>query len=244
MIPPREVNPVAWVAWVTVERDSSEGAPVQAGGGSPDTGRLFRSLHAQGISSRDAIPALDLDEVVTLRSVSLRPVDPYVETAAASAPDTEPFAALFREDGPPEVAPPDANLDTTYVERTDPGGFRAPVAVAIVIIATVLMGFADTIVTGSIGLITGLSLVAVSAYAAIGIRLTDAFWAVVAPPIAIFLAVISAGQWSLAPGGGFIVRQGVLIPFTLGRNAPWIIGAVVVSGAIVLIRRRRALRAD
>ncbi len=226
-----------------MESDSGEGAPARAGDEYLETGRLFRSLHAQGMSSRDAIPALDLDEVVTLRSVSLRPVDPFEESTARIAPLPEPFVELFRDDPLPVSRPHDTNPGTVYSAHTDQGGFRAPVAVAIVIIATVLMGFADTIVTGSIGFITGLTLIAVSAYAAIGIRLADAFWAVVAPPIAIFLTVISAGQLSLAPGGGFLVRQGVLIPFTLGRNAMWIIAAVVISGAIVLIRRRRALRA-
>lgn len=219
-----------------MERDIEGGTPGYAGDGDQDTGRLFRSLHAHGSSSRDAIPALDLDEVVTLRSVSLRPAVGYPIV------EPEPFVEHFREDPPPADERVDTAPGRVYSTNQDRGGIRAPVGVAIVIIATVLMGFADTIVTGSIGIITGLTLVAVSAYVALGIRLTDAFWAIVAPPIAIFFTVITAGQLSLAPGGGFIVRQGVLIPFTLGRNALWIIGAVVVSLAIVAIRRRRAPR--
>jgi len=225
---------------VETENDALEPSPP----GEENTGRLFRSLHAQGVTSRNAIPALDLDEVVTLRSVSLRPVDAQVDaTAALPTPLPEPFVELFRDDPPPPAVTTEAEAEDTpgrlYGADTDQGGFSALIGVTIVVIATVLMGFADIIVTGAIGVITGIALVAVSAYVAVGIRLRDAFWAIVAPPIAIFLTVITAGQWSLGPGGSFLLRQGVLIPFTLGRNALWIIGAVVVTGVIVLIRRRR-----
>jgi len=227
---------------VEIENDAREQSPQ----GDENSGRLFRSLHAQGVSSRQAIPALNLDEVVTLRSVSLRPIDPGVEsTATLSTPMPEPFVALFREDPPPPPAtPPREGAGRVYRAEADRGGFTAVVGVTIVVIATVLMGFADIIVTGFIGVITGVALVAVSAYVAVGIRLRDAFWAIVAPPIAIFLTVITAGQWSLAPGGGFLLRQGVLIPFTLGRNAFWIIGSVALVAVILAVRRRRNRRAD
>jgi hypothetical protein len=227
---------------VETENDALEPSPP----GEENTGRLFRSLHAQGGASRNAIPALDLDEVVTLRSVSLRPTDARIDaTAALPTPLPEPFVELFRDEPPPPAVTTKTETEAEdtpgriYGADTDQGGFSAPIGVAIVVIATVLMGFADIIVTGAIGVITGIALVAVSAYVAMGIRLRDAFWAIVAPPIAIFLTVITAGQWSLGPGGSFFLRQGVLIPFTLGRNALWIIGAVVITVAIVLIRRRR-----
>lgn len=248
------------------------------------TGRLFRSLHAQGDLAGDAIIALDLEDAIRLRSVHLvdhapdalsnpdSPVgleprtdadpDPEVDVALAVVSDVSvdpDFAHLFADEprhpehldtpaaggvatGAPDsttdarrsrVAGRDANLELT-------SGIPAWVAVSMVAGVTVLIGIADVIVTGQIGWLTGIALLLVSIYAASSVRPQDGYWAIVTPPLAFLLTTITVGQATVT-GGGFWVRQGLLIPFTLGRAALWIVAATSAAALIVVVRRRRAL---
>jgi hypothetical protein len=107
------------------------------------------------------------------------------------------------------------------------------------------MGFADALVVGrtQLGWLTGISLLAASAYGALVVRREDAYVAVVAPPLAFFLATITAGQLTLPPTGDLLVREAIMIVTTLGANAVWIFGSTLVALAIVLVRRRRSAQA-
>lgn len=240
------------------------------------TGRLFRSLHADGASAADAIVALNLDDVVRLRTVSLsqsggagpepaldpdfahlfaegtKPMgghDPVVvEPVEADASIASEFAAAFPDDFADESA--DVSVDESATPFDAEGlfgaegltaGIPAWTAIAMIVGVTVFIGFADVFVTGQLGWLTGIALVLVSCYAAATIRPHDGYWAVVTPALAFLLTTVTVGQATVT-GGGFWVRQGLLIPFTLGRAAVWIVLATVAAALIVGVRRRRVLR--
>jgi hypothetical protein len=119
-------------------------------------------------------------------------------------------------------------------------GVPALTAAAMIVGVSLLIGIADVLVTGQLGWLTGIALVLVSVYAAATVRPHDGYWVVVTPALAYLLTTITIGQATVT-GGGFWVRQGLLIPFTLGRAALWIVSATVLAALIVGVRRRRAL---
>ena len=121
-------------------------------------------------------------------------------------------------------------------------GVRATGVWLVVIGVTVVMGFADALVVGTtqLGWLTGVSLLAASVYGALVVRREDAIIAVIAPPLAFFLATITAGQLTLPPTGDLLVREAFMIVTTLGANAPWIFGSTIAALVIVLVRRRRS----
>lgn len=215
----------------------------------PGTGRLFRSLHAQGAG--DAIVALDPADLVTLRSVSLRGDDPLAGPDPQWDPDFEHLFAPADSDADPKVtvetaepAPEPPPLDDPEVQSTPAQaahtGIPAWAAVLTVFGATILIGIADVVVTGNLGWLTGIALVVSAGYAAATVRPADGYWVIVSAPLAFLATTVTVGQVTIT-GGGFLVRQGLLIPFTLGRNAVWIILATAVAAVIVGIRRRRLL---
>lgn len=235
----------------------------------PGTGRLFRSLHAQG--AEDAIVALDPADLVTLRSVSLRGDDPlaapdpqwdpdFEHLFAPTDSDAEAVISVETPDPAPSITPieqpvaetPESTelgpepppLDVPEVQATPAQaahtGIPAWAAVLTIFGATVLIGIADVVVTGNLGWLTGIALVVSAGYAAATVRPADGYWVIVSAPLAFLATTVTVGQVTIT-GGSFFVRQGLLIPFTLGRNAVWIILATAVAAVIVGIRRRRLL---
>ena len=240
---------------------------------SAGTGRLFRSLRAEGGAADAAVPALTLDQAVGLRTVTLGSggdslvAPPVVAPAVLAAPVVAAVAAPSFADDPgleyAEVAPRpdivDAGVEgaSAYEDIADasPGtaaasgrrahaapGVRATGVWLVVIGVTVVMGFADALVVGrtQLGWLTGISLLAASVYGALVVRREDAIIAVIAPPLAFFLATITAGQLTLPPTGDLLVREAFMIVTTLGANAAWIFGSTIVALIIVLVRRRRS----
>ncbi|MEK9809872.1 MAG: DUF6542 domain-containing protein, partial [Candidatus Nanopelagicales bacterium] len=79
--------------------------------------------------------------------------------------------------------------------------------------------------------------VVASVYAAFTVRPDDALIAVVAPPLAFFLATLTAGQLTVSTSGDWLINEAFMIVTTLGSNALWIFGATIAALVIVLIRR-------
>jgi hypothetical protein len=242
---------------------------------SAGTGRLFRSLRAEGGAADAAVPALTLDQAVGLRTVTLGSggeslvAPPVVAPAVVAAPVAAAVATPLTADDPSleyaEVAPRPDNVDADGHGSAAPAmapdasalagsssasgrgahaapGVRAAGVWLVVVGITVVMGFADALVVGrtQLGWLTGVSLLAASVYGALVVRREDAVIAVIAPPLAFFLATITAGQLTLPPTGDLLVREAFMIITTLGANAVWIFGSTLVALAIVLVRRRRA----
>lgn len=239
----------------------------EGGESAPPTGRLFRSLRAQGETANTAVPALDLDEVVSLRSVTLAAPDIAVVGGAERPVDTgrppltfeepPPQPSLWAQDSvapavPVVAAAPVDQLVAGVPEVSAPGssgrraarsarGLQAWAVWLVVIGVTVVVAWAEALALGrGVDWITGVALVIASVYAAIAVRLDDAFVAVIAPPIAFFLATLTAGQVRLPDVGSFLVRESFMVVTTLGNNAAWIFGATVAALVIVLLRLWRA----
>jgi len=217
----------------------------EARGGAP-TGRLFRSLRADGDAASGAVPALSLDQAVGLKTVTLGDKE---FGAAAPVPILEPVPIVtpspaedtFLDDPVADAAV--AVAGTTYVggrrgAHAAPG-IRASGVWLVVIGVTVLVAFADVTVVGAVNWITGVALLAASIYGALMVRRDDWPIAVIAPPLAMFLAVITAGQLTLGPISDFLVNETLMILITLGNNVLSVFGATVVAFVIVLVRRSR-----
>lgn len=240
----------------------------EGGDSPPPTGRLFRSLRAEGETANTAVPALELDEVVSLRSVTLAAPEITVvggidRPAEAERPpltfeEPPPQPSLWAQDpaapATPVVAVAAAPVDQLVagsapeaVSEPSGRGRRAAAsnrglhawAVWLVVIGvTVVVAWAEALALGrGIDWITGVALVIASVYAAIAVRRDDALIAVIAPPIAFFLATITAGQVRLPDVGSFLVRESFMVVTTLGNNAAWIFGATIAALIIVLVRR-------
>jgi len=232
---------------------------------STGTGRLFRSLRAEGAAADVAVPALTLDQAVGLRTVTLGgggdappPLPPTAVAPAVAALAVEDLDLQYAEVAPRlDVAECNGAPLTVDVAgeslangaSTPSGrgahaapGVRATGVWLVVIGVTVVMGFADALVVGrtQLGWLTGISLLAASVYGALVVRREDAIIAVIAPPLAFFLATITAGQLTLPPTGDLLVREAFMIITTLGANAAWIFGSTITALVIVLVRRRRS----
>ena len=199
-----------------------------------DTGRIFRS---QGVTGHDeAVLALPSDRSGRLRTLERR------DELAPVLPDAGPVVVA----GPAE--PPAVGIEEAVVMEQAPGrrGHRSRritggAVYLIVIGVTVVVGFANAFLSsGKLGWPTGLALLVSSVYAALTVRREDDTVAIIVPPIAFFVAALTAGQLFLGSAEGSILNRAVVVFFTLADNWIWIIGATVAALAIVLVRRRRA----
>ena len=118
-------------------------------------------------------------------------------------------------------------------------GLRPNAAYAIVIGSTLVAGLAGALLLGSgTGLLTGLVLLIASAFVAARVRMPDAAVAVIAPPIAFFVACVTVGQIGLNGSAGLIGRL-LDIFFLLSSGWYWVLGPAAVALGIVIWRRRR-----
>ena len=118
-------------------------------------------------------------------------------------------------------------------------GLRPNGAYAIVIGVTFVAGLASALLLGSgTGLLTGLVLLIASALVAVRVRMPDAAVAVIAPPIAFFVACVTVGQIGLSGSAGLTGRL-LDVFFMLSSGWYWVIGPSAVALGIVIWRRRR-----
>jgi len=152
-----------------------------------------------------------------------------LDAIPAIDPTRPPTRAVEESDPAPEAAPRSADRGLTYSG-----------VVVVVGGVTVLVAVAEALIRHEIGWLTGLALLASSVYAAVAVRRADIWAAVVIPPLAFLVALLTAGQLTiLGKSGGLLVREGALLFVSLATNAPWILGTTLVCLVIVLVRRRR-----
>jgi hypothetical protein len=218
---------------------------------SVDTGRLFRS---QGVTGRDdAVLALASDHGGRLRTLersdgapapaaypaptSSTPSDAGVAEVAGAAA----YPIVIADRGPEAIPHLEADLtpDHPTSRRASRRGISAGAVYLIVLGATLLVGFADALLLGGIGWLTGAALVASSVYAALTVRREDDVVAIITPPIAILLVALTAGQVDLGAVEGSVLNRAVVTFFTLAESWMWTVGATVAALVIVLVRRRR-----
>jgi len=183
-------------------------------------------------------------------------VPPITAAVASAAAAPASSGRLYRSAGAEGPATLDAipAIDPDYFagrEATAPaaeprpavaasgGGLTWTGVVVVTLAATVIVGFADALLNDRLGWLTGLALLVSSVYSALVVRRADIWAAALMPPLAFVAAVLTAGQLTLRPGGGFVTREGLMIVETLAENALWIIGTTLVCLVIVMVRRRR-----
>ncbi len=124
-------------------------------------------------------------------------------------------------------------------ERTSAGGgtLTGLGVYAVTIGVTVILAFGETLFFGGEpGAITGIGLLVVSVFAAFAVRTRDAVNAIFAPPIAFFIAAITAGQFDVTAND--LSGRAVALFFLLGASWIWIVGSTVAALVIVALRRR------
>lgn len=237
---------------VPAEPEVPAPAPVPAREAKParqvDTGRLYHSAGATSAASTGALPAL--------RETRRDPAPPAPDGAGtpegsvAAEPTVAPEPAPTRFEGEAPAPAGVAGAMTDAAARvpastvaTDTRGLTYLGVMVVVGVPTLLVGFAQAIISNRIGWLTGLVLLVTSVYAALSVRASDRSAAIVVPPLAFLVTTLVAGQVTLAEGGSFLVREGFMIFRTLAENAPWVLGATAVAAAIVLLRKLRASRA-
>lgn len=209
---------------------------------SVDTGRLFRSQGVKG--GPEAVLALSSDHGGRLRTLTRTEVE-----STPAEPIGGPGAAVDAEGGAGIAA---SGASVARASRRRPareprgashrsGSLRAGAVYLLVIGVTLLVAFANALLAnGDIGWPTGVALVAVTAYCAWNVRREDDSVAIITPPIAFFLAALTAGQFFLGASAGGLLNRAVVAFFTLADNWYWIIGATLVAVVLVVVRRRRA----
>jgi hypothetical protein len=208
-----------------------------------DTGRLFRSQGVQGGTT--AVLALSSEHSRRLRTLSRSDVEPAAD--ASPSPSPVPAAASLAGDpGPAEGAEAAAARPSAGTRRSrrdearSSAGLKAGVVYAVVIGVTVGVAFVNALIAnGNVGWPTGLALLAVTVFCALKVRREDDTVAIITPPIAIFLAAITAAQLFLGSAQHSLLNRAVVAFFTLANNWGWIIGATIAAVVIVLVRRRR-----
>jgi len=220
----------------------------------PLVGRLFRSRGAPEIP--DAVTAVGAMQARRLRTMARadeplpppEPIEAYVaEPVSASvrpiSASGEPAPALSVMARPPAATSTQAreSLAEGRGERgqSNSGSLTGLGVYAVTTGVTVILAFGETLFfSGKPGIITGIGLVIVSVFAAFAVRTRDAINAIFAPPIAFFVAAMTAGQVGVNANG--LSGRAVEVFFLLGDNWVWIIGATVASLVIVALRRRLA----
>ena len=98
---------------------------------------------------------------------------------------------------------------------------------------------ADCLINNTVTAWSEFGIVAVSAVAALNVRRNDLMAAIWAPPIIWLLALETVGQIGHQQGSTFMHRQILHLAYGLANHAAWILGAVLVSVVISVIRRLR-----
>lgn len=221
-----------------------------------DTGRLFRSSRAT--TGADAIVAVGSDRVGKLRTLQViegeaRPVAPAplagllpptprrtAPAVIAITPDADLPALVAIDEPRGRRARRTFTNSTNSTSSTQTRGLRPIGVYAIVIGSTLLFACIDIFVGGAgLGLVTGLALLISSGYAALTVRAGDLAVAVIAPPIAFFLAAITVGQIGVTITGGALIGRAVAVFFTLADNWAWVIGSTLIALIIVIVRAQR-----
>ncbi len=250
-----ETNPAEDEAYSSLFRPPDDVPPAK-NSQPADTGRLFRSSRAT--TGADAIAAVSSDRVGKLRTLQVidgeaRPVAPAplagllpptprrtAPAVIAITPDAD-LPALVAIDEPRGRRARRTFTNSTNTTNTTPTRGLRPIGVyAIVIGSTLLFGCIDIFVAGAgLGLVTGLALLISSGYAALTVRAGDLAVAVIAPPIAFFLAAITVGQIGVTSTGGALIGRAVAVFFTLADNWAWVIGSTLIALIIVIVRAQR-----
>jgi hypothetical protein len=218
-------DPLVDDAYRDLFRDAGPPEPPSTPEPRAETGRLFRTFRAE--TATEAIVAVRPERARKLRTLA--------------ADDTAGQIVREASVATPEVSVGEESIDVTVTperpRRRAPG--LRPGAVYLVDIGlTVLVALIEVLLAGGIGWITGVALLVAAAYTGWVVRLSDWVVAVIALPIAFFVAAVTAGQIGLGVAGDSLLNRFAQVFFILGTSWIWILGAMALAFALTAIRRR------
>jgi hypothetical protein len=222
--------------------------PAPGSAGTQQSGRLYRSSGAEGPAAETAIPAMDSGLVRISTDPTAQPAAAY-RSATSQSPDApdrsgSTFAAAgigFTDEEPADsVEAPAASARHSFRVSAQPTGLTYNGAAVVILAATIVVGFIDAILNHKLGWLTGVALVASAVYAALNVRIADAWAPAILAPLGFMAATLTAGQLTRGSSGSWFIREGYMIFRSLAVNAPWIIGATVICAGIAFWRKRSA----
>ena len=209
-----------------------------------DTGRLFRSTRAE---STTAIIAIRPDQASKLRTLtpSAAPSSPAPARAESGAPISinsaaAPAAALLP---PVEFEAEGKRSSRRELPRIPSigGGLTSMAAYLFVIAVTLVAGLIDAFAFGEgLGAFTGIFLLIATVIAALRVQIADAIVPVLAAPIAMLIAALTAGQLNLGNSGTSLTSRAVAFFFTFANNWLWIFASVIIALIVMIVRRSRS----
>jgi hypothetical protein len=218
-------DPLADDAYRDLFREAELPAPDTNSESRAETGRLFRTSRAQ--TDTEAIVAIRPEHARKFRTLA---VEEVVSNGVAEPAPVTPVT-------PRETSAP-ARVEQERPARRAPG--LRPGAVYLIDIAlVVLVALIEAFLMGGVGWITGIALLVAAAYTAWVVRLSDWVVAAIAPPIAFFVAAMTAGQIGLGAAGGSLLNRIAQVFFILGTNWFWILAAIALAFALTTVRRRK-----
>ena len=218
-------DPLADDAYRDLFREPELLAPKTSAESRAETGRLFRTSRAQ--SDTEAIIAIRPEQARKFRTLTVE------EVASNFTAEPAPVAPVV----PRATSAPPSGEEERPVRRAP--GLRPGAVYLIDIALVVLVALIEVFLRGDIGWITGIALVVAAAYTAWVIRLSDWVVAAIAPPIAFFVAAITAGQIGLSAAGGSLLNRIAQVFFILGTNWFWILAAIAIAFVLTTLRRRK-----
>lgn len=194
------------------------------------TERLFRSAaFPDKTVGESALPEVEPSADQPERTVEAPNTPPAAVAPRTPSATIEPMTATTQAPQQP----------LTYVQPPNPGVSTLGV-IGIIGGITTAVGFFDMLLNHQFTLITGVAFILACAIAALVVRPSDLWTAVITAPIAYLGALILAGQPSTLGGAGdLVLREASLIFTGLAFNAPYIFGGTAVALVIVLIRRAK-----
>ena len=208
---------------------------------------MYRSGGAEGAAADTAIPALTKDQRAKLKTTTITEMviaDPVIAEPIIPAPLAAPIVAesiVVDAASLDEVSSENASDAHSSTERT--GMTAAKVWLLICGVTFVVALFDGFLHRGSseasaLTIITGIALIASTVVAALLVRPGDRWYPVIVPPIAFLIATLTAGQFGLSSTGSIMIREGLMVFTTLGRNAIWIFIAVIAAAVIGVVKSR------
>jgi len=208
------------------------------------SGRLYRSSGAEGPAAAVAIPALAQEPVRITTDPTASPAADYppASPSARRASSSSFTSAALLEDDVEEVssARPSKSPRRTFRISGQSAGLTYNGAVVVIMASTIIVGFIDALLNHKLGWLTGVALLASAIYAALNVRIADAWAPAILAPLGFMAATLTAGQLTRGSSGSLLIREGYMIFRSLAVNAPWIIAATVICAGIAFWRRRSA----
>ena len=225
----------------------SRGAPdrpdVITAVGSMQARRLRTMARADHPSDPGEGPPIEVD-VLAAREVASEPSPIWPAASSGEpAPARQIMAGAALEEAALSAEPrtrsrrEEAREQRQDRQRASTGSLTGLGVYAVTIGVTVILAFGETLFFGGEpGVITGIGLLIVSVFAAFAVRTNDAIHAIFAPPIAFFVATLTAGQVGINASG--MTSRAVVVFFLLGGNWIWIVSSTAAALVIVALRRR------